>query len=597
MIAICGLTLLLSFSILPPTLHGQVAPGTTFSGPSPWIDVKAYGAKGDGTTDDTASIQNAIGACPTSGNLGCTVFFPLGAYKITGTGLSVAYTQQGVTLKGQCGVLGVGMSCSRLTSGQTGISILSVGNGSTIHEGLQITDLEFNDASGTGAVAGAIKLNLVEHFSISGVYCQNFTGGYCIGAIGGGGAAFTQFGVITNLTTSNTKFPIQTSGKTSSINLYGGDITCGLLNAGVGSIGMDIGFTNHFTTDNVGGEWGAFGTHIKNCDTGIALVDSSAFQGYVILEQTASPFTSTGSAVTIGATGVPVSPHTRGSIVSGTISQFANGVVLGAGVEPVTISATYNGVATPTSASDATSLAKAVILSPNQGAQLPLDLTISGEAAPSVSTSGSGKLYFDSSANVFKASRNGAAFGFEAFAASSLAAGHIVQGNGNGDLADNGYTIVATGSGAGSGPSNQGTATSLARSDHDHRSVQALTWFFNGAQGTSGVRTYVLTLPDGAMNIAGLDFRVVADTTSSSASTYNIQRCTANCTGTMPTFSDIYSTALTLSANTRTVSKGSAPDQNNTFSAGDQFKVSVVSGASGLQNLTVILTYKCATSN
>lgn len=44
------------------------------------ITVKQFGAKGDGTTDDTAAIQNTINAFP-SGN--CRIRFPKGVYKVT----------------------------------------------------------------------------------------------------------------------------------------------------------------------------------------------------------------------------------------------------------------------------------------------------------------------------------------------------------------------------------------------------------------------------------------------------------------------------------------------------------------------------------
>jgi len=49
--------------------------------PSSWVDVKAYGAKGDETTDDTAAIQAAMNAVISGG----TVFLPPGNYKVTAT--------------------------------------------------------------------------------------------------------------------------------------------------------------------------------------------------------------------------------------------------------------------------------------------------------------------------------------------------------------------------------------------------------------------------------------------------------------------------------------------------------------------------------
>jgi len=52
------------------------------------FNVRAYGAKGDGTTNDTAAVQAAINAANTAG--GGTVYFPAGTYLIAGA-LSIPY--------------------------------------------------------------------------------------------------------------------------------------------------------------------------------------------------------------------------------------------------------------------------------------------------------------------------------------------------------------------------------------------------------------------------------------------------------------------------------------------------------------------------
>jgi hypothetical protein len=46
-----------------------------------WINVTAYGAKGDGVTDDSAAVQNALNDC----SKGRTVFFPAGTYAVVNT--------------------------------------------------------------------------------------------------------------------------------------------------------------------------------------------------------------------------------------------------------------------------------------------------------------------------------------------------------------------------------------------------------------------------------------------------------------------------------------------------------------------------------
>lgn len=144
---------------------------------------------------------------------------------------------------------------------------------------------------------------------------------------------------------------------------------------------------------------------------------------------------------------------------------------------------------------------------------------------------------------------------------------------------------------------NAGDDTTAARSDHTHRTFATTTWYFSGTP-TSGVQNLTLALPEGIANPAITDMRVTVNTTSSGSSTFNIQRCTANCTGTGPTFANIYSANLTLNASTRTVAKAAAPDQNVTgLAAGDQFKANLVTVGASLADITITMTYKYETTN
>ncbi len=156
--------------------------------------------------------------------------------------------------------------------------------------------------------------------------------------------------------------------------------------------------------------------------------------------------------------------------------------------------------------------------------------------------------------------------------------------------------LVAVGV-AGKTAFNAGTATTASRSDHTHRNFGTLTWTFAGTP-TAGVQNLQMVLPDGLTNIAVTDMRVTVNTTSASVSTFNVQHCTAGCTGVSPTFGDIYAAVLSLAASTRTVNKGAAPTQNvGTLAGGDLFKANVVTVGSGLADVTVTLTYKAESTN
>ena len=72
----------------------------------PVVNAVDYGATGNGSTDDTTAIQNAINALPASGG---TVLFPVGNYKVSST-------------------LNVGNGTSSVASSKLGVFLVGVGN-------------------------------------------------------------------------------------------------------------------------------------------------------------------------------------------------------------------------------------------------------------------------------------------------------------------------------------------------------------------------------------------------------------------------------------------------------------------------------------
>jgi hypothetical protein len=70
------------------------------------IDVKDFGAKGDGATDDTTAIHNAVAALTAAG--GGTLLFPEGTYRVIYPGASAAYPHAVFMLPSNTKVIGRG---------------------------------------------------------------------------------------------------------------------------------------------------------------------------------------------------------------------------------------------------------------------------------------------------------------------------------------------------------------------------------------------------------------------------------------------------------------------------------------------------------
>jgi len=100
-------------------------------------NVKDYGAKGDGSTDDTTSIQNAINAADSAG--GGIVFLPQGTYNITST----------LSLKSGIAFVGAGQGAVTLNYSGNSVAIDINDNGEWYY---RLADFCLYKASGSGTI-------------------------------------------------------------------------------------------------------------------------------------------------------------------------------------------------------------------------------------------------------------------------------------------------------------------------------------------------------------------------------------------------------------------------------------------------------------
>ena len=141
------------------------------------VSVKDFGAVGDGTTDDTTAINNAIAAIASPA--GGTVYFPSGNYKITST---ITWSNKPLTLSGDASgfQLGTGTQIT-VASGVTGFTVQNGSSGygrDSCIENFNILSL----SSGAGSDVGILvqcKMTLrnvmVQNFGSHGVYVLSAT--------------------------------------------------------------------------------------------------------------------------------------------------------------------------------------------------------------------------------------------------------------------------------------------------------------------------------------------------------------------------------------------------------------------------------------
>jgi hypothetical protein len=124
----------------------------------PWYDVthEDWGAIGDGVTDDTTAIQNAINAAEAAG-FGI-IFLPGGTFKVT----SLTVESSGIM------IMGAGVDVSVIKTSSTTADIITLGDGSTTYNNITIKDLTI-DTSVVRTAGAAIELNKINRVILDNI--------------------------------------------------------------------------------------------------------------------------------------------------------------------------------------------------------------------------------------------------------------------------------------------------------------------------------------------------------------------------------------------------------------------------------------------
>ena len=141
-----------------------------------YINVKDYGAVGDGSTDDATAINNAIAAAKAAG--GGVVFFPVGNYRVASTINVTGSTGRYITLMGE------GEQASKITADLSLTPVIQFGDaaGTNIAYSCGLRDLYISRAAGT-VPAGSIGVlwlwfedgRQYNCFIERHAYCEKFT--------------------------------------------------------------------------------------------------------------------------------------------------------------------------------------------------------------------------------------------------------------------------------------------------------------------------------------------------------------------------------------------------------------------------------------
>lgn len=122
-----------------------------------FVSVMDFGATGNGTTDDTAAINNAIASLPSAGG---TVFLPAGSYKITSP----------ILINKVCRFYGASMNSTIILTGTASGNAITLSVGGSRLEDFTITKFTGVTRSGNGIAVTGSAVNHLSHITVEYQY-------------------------------------------------------------------------------------------------------------------------------------------------------------------------------------------------------------------------------------------------------------------------------------------------------------------------------------------------------------------------------------------------------------------------------------------
>lgn len=282
------------------------------------LNVKDYGAVGNRTTDDSAAIQAALDAVPSTGG---TVYFPPGIYRIA-TGLTAA--KRGLKLQGAGGLLFNESQTGAVGStllGDAGVTIFAFNSAATslYHQGPKIADLNFREINDGTAATALVKIGAANRWAVRDCGFRGGAVGLLVDA--GSPALDVSWGVVDHCIFAVNTIGLSWPHGTGTTLVSGGEFTgcaTGIYCLPSGSL------TGEFTVVGAKFDGNTIGVHTKgrnariigsgfeNCDTGVKVErDAGAHANSGEVNQVIACFfhgqsTETGVSIGTGATGTLV---------------------------------------------------------------------------------------------------------------------------------------------------------------------------------------------------------------------------------------------------------------------------------------------------